>query len=126
MWLLDMAGKGYWAITDIGITPDLRPEEAKHIRYLNFGKKGLEGQIFRLSRNCAEMTLDGPVEMMTNLKMNLEDVDEKLSARDFYGKVIKRAGNKEENHGVHFTSLPPEVDAYFQSHRQHAIRPAAG
>jgi len=32
-----MAGKGYWAITDIGVTPDLRPEETKHIRYLNIG-----------------------------------------------------------------------------------------
>ena len=37
MWLLDTISKGYWAITDIGITPDLRPEEAKHIRYLNIG-----------------------------------------------------------------------------------------
>ena len=91
----------------------------------NIGKKGLQGQIVRLSGNCADMALDGPVEMMTNLKMNLEDVDEKLSAKDFYGKVTKRAGDKKENHGVHFTSLPPEVDAYFQSHRQHAIKPAA-
>jgi adenylate cyclase len=56
------------------------------------GKKRLEGSVVRLSKNCAEITLGAPFEMMTNLKMNLEDVDEKLSARDFYGKVVKRSG----------------------------------
>jgi adenylate cyclase len=90
----------------------------------DIGKKGLEGSIVQLSKNCAEITLGAPVEMMTNLKMNLGDVDEKLSARDFYGKVIKRSGENGPNHVVHFTSIPPEIDAYFQSHRQHAVKPA--
>jgi len=90
----------------------------------DIGKKGLEGFIVQLSKNCAEITLGAPVEMMTNLKMNLGDVDEKLSARDFYGKVIKRSGEIEPNHVVHFTSIPPEIDAYFQSHRKHAVKPA--
>ncbi len=90
----------------------------------DIGKKGLEGFVVRLSRNRAEITLSTPVEMMTNLKMNLGDVDEKLSARDFYGKVIGRSGENRPNHVVHFTSIPPEIDAYFQSHRQHAVKPA--
>jgi len=89
------------------------------------GKKGLQGSVARLSKNCAEITLGAPVEIMTNLKMNLTDVDQKLSARDFYGKVIKRSVEKGQTHVVHFTSVPPEVDAYFQSHRQHAATPAA-
>ncbi len=37
MALLNTASKGFWAIGDIGITADIRPEEAKHIRYLNIG-----------------------------------------------------------------------------------------
>ena len=86
------------------------------------GKKGLEGFVVRLSKNCAEITLGVPIEMMTNLKMNLGDVDEKLSARDFYGKVIKRSGDKEQNHLVYFTSVPPEVDSYFHAFRQHATK----
>ena len=90
----------------------------------DIGKKGLEGFVVRLSRNRAEITLSTPVEMMTNLKMNLGDVDEKLSARDFYGKVIGRSGENRPNYVVHFTSIPPEIDAYFQSHRQHAVKPA--
>jgi hypothetical protein len=60
---------------------------------------------------------------MTNLKMNLADVDEKLSARDFYGKVIKCSGEKAQTHLVRFTSVPPEIDAYFQAHRQYAANP---
>lgn len=64
------------------------------------GKKGLEGSVVQLSKNCAEITLGGPVEILTNLKMNLGDVDEKLSARDFYGKVIERSGEKRLTHMV--------------------------
>jgi adenylate cyclase len=90
----------------------------------DIGNKGFEGFVVRLSKNCAEITLGAPVEMMTNLKMNLGDVDEKLSARDFYGKVIRHSGENGSNHVVHFTSIPPEIDAYFQSHRQHAVKPA--
>jgi len=88
------------------------------------GKKGLEGSVVRLSKTWAEITLGAPVEMLTNLKMNLGDVDENLSARDFYGKVIKRLEEKEQIHVVHFTSVPPEVDAYFQALRQHAAKSA--
>jgi len=94
------------------------------IKGKDIGKKGLEGFVVRLSKNCAEITLGASVDMMTNLKMNLGDVDEKLSARDFYGKVIRHSGEIRQNHVVRFTSIPPEIDAYFQSHRQHAVKPA--
>ena len=84
------------------------------IRYMvlegkNVGEKGLKGSMVRLSKNGAEMTLVTPVETMTNLKMNLLDVDEKLTGRDFYGKVIKHSEEKGWTHMVHFTSIPPEV-----------------
>ncbi len=89
--------------------------EGKDVR-----KKALEGSVLRLSKSCAEITLGGPVSVLTNLKMNLGDVDEKLSARDFYGKVIERPGKKGPAQLIRFTSVPPEVDAYFQAHLQHA------
>ncbi len=78
-----------------------------------------EGFVKRLSKNCAEITMRVPVETMTNLKMNLAEVDEKLSSRDFYGKVIKLSETTAPFHLVHFTSVPPEVDSYFQAFRQH-------
>jgi len=37
MLLLDTISKAFRAIPDIGVTPDIRPEEIKHIRYLNIG-----------------------------------------------------------------------------------------
>jgi adenylate cyclase len=90
------------------------------------GKKGLEGSVVRLSKKCAEIVLDESIEMLANIKMNLEDVDENLSFRDFYGKVIEHPTKNENICMVHFTSVPSEVDAYFQSHRQHASKKQLG
>ena len=86
------------------------------------GKKGLQASIVRLSKKCAEISLDAPVEVLTNMKMNLGDVDQKLSVKNFYGKVIESSEKNEQTHLVRFTSVPSEVDAYFQSHLQHAAK----
>jgi len=87
------------------------------------GKKEFEGSVIRLSKNCAEITLDGPISVLTNLKMNLVDVDEKLSARHFYGKVIKRSREKGPTQLIRLTSVPPEVDAYFQALLRYVAKP---
>jgi class 3 adenylate cyclase len=89
------------------------------------GGKGLQGSVIRLSEKTAVIAMYEPFEPLTNLKMNLEDVDEKLSVKDFYGKVIEHSEENAQTYVVRFTSIPPEVDAYFQSHRQHVAKPAA-
>ena len=89
------------------------------------GRKGQTGSLVRLAKNCAEIRLDAPFDIMTNLKLNLEAVDETLSSRNFYGKVIKSSGDGGQNHLVRFTSVPSEVDAYFQAHRQYAVKQGA-
>jgi class 3 adenylate cyclase len=89
-------------------------------------KQGLEGSVTRLSKKCAEIVLDGPVEVLTNLRMNLANVDENLAIRDFYGKVIEHLGQNEQIHMIRFTSVPSEVNAYFLSHRQHATKLQSG
>ena len=76
------------------------------------GKEGIEGTLLRLSRNRAEITLGGAVELLANLKMNLGDEDEKLSSRDFYGKAIQQSDQNEYTYMVRFTSVPPEIDGY--------------
>lgn len=91
----------------------------------NTQKEGLEGSIVRLSEKRAEVTLGGPVEPLTNLKMNLGDVDEKLATKHFYGKVIERSEEKGLTHMVRFTSVPPEVDAYFQALLKYAAKTGA-
>ncbi|MFC1824965.1 adenylate/guanylate cyclase domain-containing protein, partial [Thermodesulfobacteriota bacterium] len=88
----------------------------------DLGKGGSEGHVVRLSKNRAEVMLKDSFEMMTNIKMNLRDVDQKLSARDFYGKVMKQPGEKGQPYIIYFTSVPPEVDAYFQAVRQYAAK----
>ena len=96
------------------------------LRYLvleskDIGKKELEGYVIRLSKNCAEIKLSSPINVLANIKMNVKDVDEKLSVRDFYGKVVKPSARKGSTQLVRFTSVPPEVDAYFQAHLQYAV-----
>jgi adenylate cyclase len=88
----------------------------------DIGKKDLPANVVRLAKNCAEISMGDPVEVMTNIKMNLAGVEENLAAKDFYGKVVRKTGKDGENHVVHFTSVPPEVDAYFQAHRQYALK----
>jgi adenylate cyclase len=78
-------------------------------------KKKSEGFVVRLSKNCAEISLCAQVEIMANLKMNLMDVDEKLSARYFYGKVVKQLAQQNHIYVVRFTSIPSEIDSYFQA-----------
>jgi len=54
----------------------------------------------------------------------LGDVDDELPPNDFYGKVIKRLGNDGQIHVIRFTSIPPEIVAYFQALRKYAARPS--
>jgi len=89
--------------------------KGKHV-----GRKNLEGSIVGLSKKGAEIVLDAPVEQFSNIKMNLRDVYEELSIKDFYGKVIEQSGNGEHNYLIRFTSLPLEIVSYFLAHQQHA------
>ena len=89
-------------------------------------KRQLEGSVIRLSKKGAEILLDGPVEILANLKMNLRDVDENLANKYFYGKVIQNTGKREKIYLIRFTAVPPEIDAYFQSHRQHSAKLTSG
>ncbi|MBW1867926.1 MAG: adenylate/guanylate cyclase domain-containing protein, partial [Deltaproteobacteria bacterium] len=93
--------------------------EGKHV-----GRERLQGLVVRLSKKSAEIALDKPVNLLTNLKMNLGDVDDEFPANDFYGKVIKRLGKRGHTYMIRFTAIPPEVVAYFQALRQYAARPS--
>ena len=85
-------------------------------------KKGHRGHVIRLSRKGAEIELKEPFEILTNLKMNLENVTEELAARDFYGKIIEPEGESPQTQMVRFTSVPPEIDSFFQAHLQYSYK----
>jgi class 3 adenylate cyclase len=85
------------------------------------GGRGMAGQLVRLAKNCAEIRLEGVLEPMTNVKLNLGDADEVLAARDFYGKLMRTTDARAGTALVHFTAVPPEVDAYFQAYLRHGV-----
>jgi adenylate cyclase len=87
------------------------------------GAPGLTGVALQLSKSSALVRLSSRVEVLTNVKLNLDDVDEALSASHFYGKVMQRLGDEGELYFVSLTSVPTEIDAYFQAHLAFASRP---
>jgi class 3 adenylate cyclase len=87
----------------------------KHIR-----KKMLEGQIVRLSKTSAEAGLTMSPDLLTNIKMNLLNVEDDLVTKDFYGKVIEQSDG--DTFMIRFTSVPPEINSFFQAFRLVASR----
>jgi hypothetical protein len=60
------------------------------------------------------------MNLMTDIRMRLREVDEILAAKECYGKVIACPSGSGRTCVIRFTSLPPEIGAYFQAHRQFA------
>jgi len=87
------------------------------------GQGRLQGFMVRLSKKNAEIALEKPVDLHTDLKMNLEEVDEGLGTKDICGKVIGRSVEKKLTYVVRFTGVPPEVATYFLAFRKHADEP---
>ncbi len=79
------------------------------------GKSEQKGEILRLSPSSVEIRLKAALEPLTNLKLNLSDVSDDLSQKDFFGKIIKDFDRNKFTHLLRFTSVPPEISAYFQA-----------
>ena len=88
------------------------------------GKDQLKGFITCLSRKDAEIELLESLKPLTNIKINLGNVPEELASRAFYAKVIEPTGKDPRRYVVRFTSISPEIAAYFQALRQYAARPS--
>jgi class 3 adenylate cyclase/HAMP domain-containing protein len=86
------------------------------------GKDQVKGFVTCLSRKDAEIELEEPLKLLTNIKMNLGNVPEELASKAFYGKVIESTGKDPYRYVVRFTSASPEIAAYFQALRQYAAK----
>ena len=84
--------------------------DGKHMGEGEFG-----GAILRLSRRSGELCLGTSLDPLSNLKLNLVDVSEELSRKDFYGKVVECSDTDPNTCTVQFTALPPGIDGYFQA-----------
>lgn len=83
-------------------------------------KMAFEGFILWLSKTDVGLSLIQVLEPLTNIKMNLADVDEKLSEKHFYAKAIQTSEKDGDLFPIRFTAVPPEIDAYLQAFRLHA------
>ncbi|MGH8705201.1 MAG: adenylate/guanylate cyclase domain-containing protein, partial [Burkholderiales bacterium] len=88
------------------------------------GRADGEGFAVRLAKNALEIAVEEPLGVMSDLKMNLAAAGEALAARDFYGKVIRAPDGQGAPAVVRLTSVPPEIDAFFEALRRYAA-PAA-
>jgi adenylate cyclase len=91
-------------------------------KYMDEGM--LSGAILRLSRKSGNFRLQPNINLLTNLKFNLEDVTDELAQQDFYGKVVSGSEKDPDIYIVTFTSVPPGIDGYVQAVISHGTREA--
>jgi adenylate cyclase len=79
--------------------------------------KQLTGEIFqgcliKLSANTAELRLEYPVELLSNLQINLVTGTEKARGLgDIYAKVVDISNYSQNQFCVRFTAVPPDISA---------------
>jgi len=88
--------------------------EGKHVE-----KGHADGFIQRLSREGAEITVSGQIQVLSNLEIGLQNVDPALASKALYAKAV-RCGPNASDCEVRFTSISPEIAAYLQAHLQYA------
>ncbi|MDX2228048.1 MAG: adenylate/guanylate cyclase domain-containing protein [Leptolyngbyaceae cyanobacterium bins.349] len=83
--------------------------EGKHVT-----NEKLQGQIVQLSPISAVIRSHQPVELLANIKFNLETNNKKASGLgDVYAKIVQQSPHQPRTFQVRFTSVPPEVGALF-------------
>jgi adenylate cyclase len=81
--------------------------QGKHL-----GEKVFQGKLVKLSAHMAELHSEYPVELLSNLKINLLTGTEKARGLgDIYAKVVEKSAESATNFYVRFTGIPPEVAA---------------
>ncbi|KAF3888245.1 MULTISPECIES: CHASE2 domain-containing protein [Nostocales] len=94
-----------------------RVMEGKHL-----SDEVFQGSLVQLSASSAQLRTKQPVQILSNLQIQLLAEDEKLNKLDVYAKVVKVANDNQTNFGIRFTATPTEIAVYFkqlcQSDRQ--------
>ncbi|WP_041781416.1 CHASE2 domain-containing protein [Allocoleopsis franciscana] len=76
------------------------------------GEKVFQGTLVKLSTGSAQICSEYPVELLSNLKMNLVTGMEKARGLgDIYAKVVEISADSPTNFCVRFTGIPAEVAA---------------
>ena len=73
-----------------------------------------DAKVHRISTKGAEIETRDPLDENDDLKFNLAHASPQLERLDFYGKVFRCDSIDRRRVRVSFTSLPPEISAYFE------------
>ncbi|MCZ6681409.1 MAG: response regulator [Candidatus Poribacteria bacterium] len=73
-----------------------------------------EGHFVKLSTKEAEVRSENPVALLSNLKMQLIDVNGEVVPGDVYGKVVNQPVEGASCFSIRFTSIPSEVSVFLQ------------
>lgn len=77
------------------------------------------GKIVKLSAHTAVLQAEHPVELLSNLKLNLLTGKEKAKGLgDLYAKVVEISAENSTTFCIRFTGVPPEVEAVLYYLRQ--------
>ena len=88
--------------------------EGKHL-----GENVFQGTLVKLSPNSAELCSEYPLELLSNLKLNLLTGTEKARGLgDIYAKVVEKSTHSQAHFCICFTAVPPEVAALLYYLRQ--------
>lgn len=72
------------------------------------------GHLVKLSAKAAEVRTYQALEPWSNLKMKLSGRYGEDLAGELYAKVVGRLSKDRSGAAIHFTSVPPEIEAYFR------------
>src|SRR5919202_555344 len=76
----------------------------------HLGEKMFQGKLVKLSTHAAEIRGEYPVEVLSNLKINLLTGTERARGLgDIYAKVVEKSDYNSTNFCIAFTGIPPEV-----------------
>ncbi|MFP4104072.1 CHASE2 domain-containing protein [Coleofasciculus sp.] len=78
-----------------------------------------QGKIIKLSAHGAEICSKQPIELFSNLKINLVMGTKKAKGLgDIYAKVVEKSVDSPNHFGIRFTGIPPEIAAVLYYLRQ--------
>jgi adenylate cyclase len=102
----------------VALTPEI-PVQYSVLEGKHLGAKVFQGSLVKLSPNSAELCSEYPLELLSNLKLNLLTGTEKARGLgDIYAKVVEISTHSQAHFCICFTAVPPEVGALLYYLRQ--------
>jgi hypothetical protein len=94
--------------------------EANHL-----GGESYNGTLTKLSRKWAEVLLEKPVPILSNLKMQLLNSSGLEVPGTLYGKVLGAAPESSAGFSIRFTSVSPELETFLREPPESGVRTQA-